>query len=51
MIAEVAKYSAAWENGDRPADEPPTPPAGEVAKAGDGDPAHCEGAAPRPAAS
>ena len=38
-------------NGARPADETPTPPAGEGAEAGDGDPAPGEGAVPRPAAS
>ena len=35
---------AARKNGARPADEPPTPPAGEGAEAGDCDPAPGEGA-------
>ena len=35
----------------RPANEPPTPPAGEGAEAGDGNPAPGEGAAQRPATS
>ena len=47
----AAPAPAAWENGDRPANEPPTPPAGESAEAGAGDPAPGEGAMPRPAAS
>ena len=45
--APAAPAPAAGENGARPADEPPTPPAGEGAEAGD--PAPGEGAVPRPA--
>ena len=47
----AAHAPAAGENGDRPADEPPTPPAGEGAEADAGDPAPDEGAVPRPAVS
>ena len=36
---------------DHPAYESPTPPAGEGAEAGAGDPAPCEGAVQRPAAA
>ena len=49
--APAAPAPAAGENGDRPADELPTPPACEDAEAGAGDPAPCEGAVPRPVAS
>ena len=55
--ASVAPAPAAGKNGARPADEPPTPPAGEGAEAGAacvcvcvcgaGDPAPCKGAVPR----
>ena len=46
-----ASAPAAGENGPRPADETPKPPAGEGAEAGDGNPAPGEGVVPRPAAS
>ena len=49
--APAAPAPAAGENGDRPLDEHPTPPAGEGAEACAGDPAPGEGAVPRPAAS
>ena len=49
--APAAPAPAAWENGARPADELPTPPAGEGDDAGAGDPAPGEGAVPRPAAA
>ena len=42
---------AAPANCARPADEPLTPPAGEGAEDGAGDPAHGKGAVPRPAAA
>ena len=50
-LAPATPAPASWENGDRPADEPPTPPDGEGAEAGAGDSAPGEGAVPRPAAS
>ena len=43
--ASAAPAQAAGENGALPAEEPPTPPAGEGAEAVAGDPAPCE--APR----
>ena len=49
--ASAAPAQAAGENGARPAEEPPTPLAGEGAEAGAGDPAPCEGAVPCPATS
>ena len=48
--APSAPAPAAGENGDRHADEPPTPPAGEGTEAGARDPAPDKGAVPRPAA-
>ena len=39
--ASAAPAPAARENGARPSEEPPTPPAGEGAKAGVCDPAPC----------
>ena len=50
LQAAAAPAPAAGENGDRSADEPPTPLAGEGAEAGACDPAPGEGAVPRPAA-
>ena len=49
--APAAPAPEAWKNGARPADELPTPPAGEGDEAGAGDPAPGEGAVPRPAAA
>ena len=49
--APAAPAPATGKNGARPADEPPTPQAGEGAKAGPGDPAPSEGAMQRQAAS
>ena len=51
--ASAAPAPAARENGARPANEPPTHPAVEGAKAGAGDPqaAPCEGTKPRQATS
>ena len=49
--APAAPAPAAWENGARPSDEPPTPRACEGAEAGTGYPAPGEGAGPCPAAS
>ena len=43
--ASAGPAQAAGENGARPAEEPPTPLAGEGAEAGASDPAPCEGAA------
>ena len=51
LQAPAAPAPAAGENGARPADELSTPPAGEGAEAGAGDPAPGEGAVPRPAAA
>ena len=49
--APAAPSPAARENGDRPANEPPTPPACEGAEAGACNPAPGKGAVPHPAAS
>ena len=49
--APAATAPVAWENGARPADEPPTPPASEGAEPGAGYPAPGEGAMQCPAAS
>ena len=49
--ALAAPAPAAGENGARPADKLPTPPAGEGDEAGAGYPAPGEGAVPRPAAA
>ena len=49
--ASAAPVPAAGKNGARPADEPPTPPAGVCAEAGATDPGPCKGAVPRQAAA
>ena len=50
-VSTVLQKSNVPSTSNVPADMPPTPPAGEVAEAGAGDPAPGEGAVPRPAAS
>ena len=49
--APAAPAPASWENGNSPANEPPTPPACEGAKVGACYPAPSEGTVQRPAAS
>ena len=49
--APAAPAPAAGENGARPADEPPTPPAVEGAEAGTGDPAPVDSASRAPCAA